>query len=217
MRPDQGEEVFMIGLPRVIAGYLKDKLNLSDEQEEVALYSLEVFIYTGFTFLGTGLVGWLFGCLQATLIIAFTIFALRCFSGGAHSNSPACCIILSILVIPLSAKIVMLMSPFIPKYFLAVLVVSGFLISLFITYRLAPVDTPAKPVSPESQRRKLRLLSNLTVVLVFILQGVLFYSVSFSEAATPILALEAGLLWQAFSLTNAGRRFFTGLDNLKIS
>lgn len=205
----------MPGLPRYIARYLREKLELTSEQEEVALYSLEIFIYTGSAFLGVGLAGWLLGCLPATLIVALTIFVLRCFSGGAHSESPLGCIILSVLLIPLTAKGVVLSTPFFSLPFLLILIFFGFLLSLFLVWRLAPVDTPAKPVFSESHRRQLRILSLSTVGLVFFIQGGLSYFYPSPAAVMAILALAAGMLWQVFSLTGPGRRFFAVLDKLK--
>lgn len=205
----------MPDLPRYIARYLREKLELTTEQEEVTLYSLEVFIYTGFAFLGTGLAGWLLGCLSATLLVALTIFVLRCFSGGAHSESPLSCIILSVLLIPLTAKGVVLSAPFFSLPFLLILIFFGFLLSLFLVWRLAPVDTPAKPVFSESHRRQLRSLSLATVGLVFFIQGGLLNFYPSPAAVIAILALAAGLLWQVFSLTGPGQRFFAVLDKLK--
>jgi len=205
----------MLNLPRQIAGYLRDKLELSAEQEEVALYSLEVFIYTGYAFLGAGLVGWLLGCLPATLTVALTIFVLRCFSGGAHSESPAGCTILSFLLIPLSAKLAVLIAPLFSLFFLVVLISAGFLLSLFLVWRLAPIDTPAKPVSSESERRRFKILSLLTVGIILLVQVSLLSFLSSLTAVAAVLSLEAGLLWQVFSLTDPGRRFFAVFDHFK--
>ncbi len=205
----------MPDLPRYIAGYLRKKLELTTEQEELALYSLEVFIYTGSAFLGVGLAGWLLGCLPATLIVALTIFVLRCFSGGAHSESPLGCIILSVLLIPLTAKFVVLSAPFFSLPFLLILIFFGFLLSLFLVWRLAPVDTPAKPVFSESRRRQLRILSLAMVGFVFFIQSGLSYFYPSPVAVMAIPALAAGLFWQVFSLTGPGQRFFAVLDKLK--
>lgn len=204
----------MFNLPRYIGAYLKDKLQLTGEQQEVAVYSLEVITYSTFAFLGVGLVGWFLGCFWPTIIIALTIFCLRCFSGGAHSNSPFGCIVLSVILIPLSGKLVMLMAPFLTISLLMLIIIVGFLISVIITWFLAPVDSPSKPVFSENYRRQLKIFSLIAVILVFLIQCILLiYFVPFSRASTIILALEAGLFWQTFSLTGTGHRFFAIIDN----
>ncbi|MEW6276817.1 MAG: accessory gene regulator B family protein [Bacillota bacterium] len=206
----------MFSLPGYIADYLKNQLGLTDEQKEVALYTLQVILYGFYAFLGTGLVGLFLGCLFPTLIIAITIFILRCFSGGAHSNSPFGCILLSALLIPLSGKLIVTIAPLMSVYVLVILIVFGFLVSFYVTWRLAPVDTPAKPVSSESHRLQLKIMSLFAVVLIFILQGVFLSFVRSPWTETAVLALEGGLFWQAFSLTKAGHRFFAVADNFKM-
>jgi len=206
----------MLNIPRYIAGHLKVKLGLTSEQEEIALYSLEVLIYGAYAFLGTGLVGWLFGCFWPTLLIALTVFILRCFSGGAHSKSPGSCIFLSILLIPLSGKLVVFIAPLFTIHSLVVLIVIGTILSSVIIWRLAPIDTPSKPVSSERHRYQLKILSIFAVVFLFIIQGCLLYLVNLPQASMVILAIEGGLFLQIFSLSKVGQRFFQFGDNLRI-
>ncbi|MEW6424181.1 MAG: accessory gene regulator B family protein [Bacillota bacterium] len=206
----------MLSLPGYVADYLKNQLGLTDEEKEVALYSLQVIFYGLYAFLGAGLVGLFLGCLFPTLIIAVTIFILRCFSGGAHCNSPFGCILLSAVLIPLSGKLIITIAPLLSKYSQVTLIVFGFLVSFYVTWRLAPVDAPAKPVSSESHRLQLKILSLFAVVFIFVLQGVFLSFVRSPWTETAVLALEGGLFWQTFSLTKAGHRFFALADNFKM-
>ena len=207
----------MFALPRQIAGHLKSNLGLTGEQEEVARYTLEVVIYGAYALLGAALAGWALGCLGPTLVVALTVFVLRCFSGGAHSNSPWGCFVLSVVLIPFSGKFIVLAAPLFTFYSLGGLIIPGFVLFFWLTWRLAPVDTPAKPVSSAGQRLRLKVLSLLTVVFVFLLQGGLLVLLPWSRAAAAVLALEAGLCWQVFSLTDAGHRLFAFTDNFKSS
>jgi len=198
----------VIGSPRRIAGYLKKELELTADQEEVALYSLEIIIYGFLTFLAVGVVDWLLGCRGAALIVLSTIIFLRSFSGGGHSDNPFSCIVASVILTALSGKLAILTAPLLSNYLLVVLIIFGFGLSFFLNWRLAPVNSPAKPLASESGRRRFWVLSWATVILVFMIQVGLLYFIPLNKSAAAILAMEAGLLWQAFSLTEAGHRFF---------
>lgn len=202
----------MIKLPEILAGYLKDRLDLSREQEEAALYALQVFYFTGLAFAGAALAGWVLGCLAATVIIGLTIFALRCFSGGAHSKTPLGCVLSTVFLVPLTGRLVSFVAPLLEGSTLVFLAAAGFVACTVAVWLYAPVDTPAKPVPPERKRR-FKYLSVLAVIFIFTLQGALILTGPQQPwAHSAVLALQAGTYWQVFSLTGGGHRFFALFD-----
>jgi accessory gene regulator B len=195
------------------AAYLKEKLNLTPAEEEVALYGLQIIIYTLTGFLTICLGGWLLGCFWTTLAVCLTAAGLRLFTGGAHSNSPLTCTLLGMVMVPLLGKIAAITAPLFTLLSLFLIVAPGLILSLIIIWRLAPVDSPAKPITSLEQRKKLRFFSISAVFLLAMGQAFLLIK---GQALAIVLALSLGLWWQAFTLTKAGHWFATFTDNFKL-
>lgn len=201
-----------LNLTRAVAAYLKEQLNLTPDEEEIALFGLQTILYPAVGLSLNLFAGWLWGCFRTTLVVALTVLSLRLFSGGAHARSPLSCALLGMIVIPALGKVAAVTAPLFTPWGLTLTVAAGFLPVLVLTARLAPVDSPAKPVTALSKRRQLRSFSLLVVLLVSAGQFLLLFS---GKAAALVLAASLGLWWQTFTLTRAGHRFATILDNLK--
>jgi accessory gene regulator B len=200
-------------LSRELAGYLRKTLELTEEQEEIAAYSLLLIFQTLISLLGISVVAWLAGCLPAALTALFTSAFLRSFSGGAHCSSPARCTVLSMVTVPLIGALATNLAEVFPRPLLAPVILAGGVVALANVLRLAPVDSPAKPITSPQERRRFRRLSLAAVVVVVIIQLLLLPFLN-PEAIAPILAAEAGMLWQVFSLTRTGHSFIAGIDRL---
>jgi len=90
----------------------------------------------------------------------------------------------------------------------------GLLVSFIVVWRLAPDEAPNKPITSLSHRKQLRMLSVIFVILAAILQCGLLVVLPLEKSAAPVLAIEAGLLWQVFSLTKTGHNFIDSIDNV---
>lgn len=198
-------------LTRPAAACLREKLNLTPEEEEIALFGLQTITYPTVGFLCILFAGWLLGCLQTALAAAVTAFSLRLFSGGAHARSPLTCILLGMIITPLLGKAAALTAPLLSPSGLGLIIAAGFLPSLALFWRLAPVDSPAKPVAAPEQRRKLRFLSVTGVLLITAAQFVLLLK---GQDHSILLAMSLGLWWQAFTLTRSGHRFAAFTDDI---
>jgi accessory gene regulator B len=190
---------------------LREKLNLTPDEEEIALYGLQVIIYTITGFLAVSLAGWLLGCLYTTLAATLTAAFLRLWSGGAHSNSPLTCVLLGAVVSSALGKISLVLAPLLKPFHLFLAVVLGSLLSLTFVWRLAPVDSPAKPILAAEYRRRMWLFSVTSVVLIAAVQVALL---AVAGAPDLVLAASLGLWWQTFTLTRAGHRFATFIDKM---
>jgi accessory gene regulator B len=194
---------------RPVAAFLRKKLSLTPEEEAVALYGMQAITYFVTGFLSVAAVGYLLGCLGTTLTVAATAFVLRLFSGGAHSGSPLTCNLIGMVIVPLLGKTAAAAAPFLNPLSLAGVVILGSVPSLLLNRRLAPVDSPAKPITDPEQRRKLRLLSSMAVLVLTAAQLALAF---FALIPAVILAASLGLWWQTFSLTGAAHRFAAFMD-----
>lgn len=198
-------------LTRPAAAYLKEKLNLTPEEEEIALYGLQVIIYPLISLLSISLVGWLLGCLYTTLAATLTAAFLRLWSGGAHSRSPLTCTLLGAVVSPALGKTSLILTPHLSPFNLFIIVILGSLLSLTFVWRLAPVDSPAKPLLSPEYRQRMRRLS---ITSVFFIAAVQIALLAAAGAPAVVLALSLGLWWQTFTLTRAGHRFATLIDEI---
>ncbi|WP_338834110.1 Accessory gene regulator protein B [Moorella humiferrea] len=198
-------------LTRPAAAYLKEKLNLTPDEEEIALYGLQVIIYPLISLLSISLVGWLLGCLYTTLAATLTAAFLRLWSGGAHSRSPLTCTLLGAVVSPAMGKTSLILTPHLSPFNLFIIVILGSLLSLTFVWRLAPVDSPAKPLLSPEYRQRMRRLS---ITSVFFIAAVQIALLATAGAPAVVLALSLGLWWQTFTLTRAGHRFATLIDEI---
>lgn len=198
-------------LTRPAATYLKEKLDLTPEEEEIALYGLQVILYPLIGFLSIILVSWLLRCLYTTLAATLTSAFLRLWSGGAHSRSPLTCTLLGAVVSPALGKTSLVLAPRLESFHLSIIVILGSLLSLFFVWRLAPVDSPAKPLLSWEYRRRMWRLSIASVFLIAVVQVALLAA---AVAPALVLALSLGLWWQTFTLTRAGHRFATFIDEI---
>ncbi|KYH32898.1 accessory gene regulator ArgB-like protein [Neomoorella mulderi] len=198
-------------LTRPAAAYLKEKLNLTPDEEEIALYGLQVIIYPLISLLSISLVGWVLGCLYTTLAATLTAAFLRLWSGGAHSRSPLTCTLLGAVVSPALGKLSLVLAPLLNSFHLFIIVILGSLLSLAFIWRLAPVDSPAKPLLSPEYRKRLRRLS---ITSVFFIAAVQIALLAAAGAQAVVLALSLGLWWQTFTLTRAGHRFATLIDEI---
>jgi accessory gene regulator B len=205
------EDIELSNLTRTAAEYLQKQLKLTQDETEVILYGLQVLTYSLAGIFTICLMGWLLGCFWTTIAVALTAATLRLVSGGAHSRSPLLCNILGMIVAPFLAKLAVYAAPQISTVVLIIIVLLGALFSLLTFYSLAPVDSPAKPITSEQERRKFKHVSVALTSLITLGQVVLLIS---GNLSTLVLAVSLGTWWQAFTLTRAGHRFASIVDNL---
>jgi accessory gene regulator B len=198
-------------LTRSFAAYLRDQLDLTAEQEDVALFGLRTLVYTPITLFFTFLFAWSLGCLWATIWASISAFALRHYSHGAHNNTPLTCMIKSIVVYTALGEIAQFSAPYLTRPVMLLVTGAGFLLTLPAVWRCAPADSPAKPVTDLKDRRWLRLASIIMTCAIVVAQIILIFTL---PAFTAVLAVGLGLWWQAFTLTGSGHRFVTLFDNL---
>ncbi|MEW6173291.1 MAG: accessory gene regulator B family protein [Bacillota bacterium] len=198
-------------LIRPFAGHLRERLNLTADQEEVAVFGLQLIVYPFVGILSVIMVGWLLGCFRTTFAVLMTVTVIRTASGGAHSSTPLICSLLGMAILPLVGKMAQLISPLFGSFNLSLAVIAGLVITLIVFWRLSPVDCPAKPVTDTAQRRKLRFCS---IILIFVFTAGQCLLLCNGKAFDLVWAVSLGLWWQTFTLTASGHRFVAFIDNL---
>jgi accessory gene regulator B len=153
-------------------------------------------------------VGLIFGFLYESVIIFMGVGILKKSTGGAHAETLAGCIIVSISSITLFAAV--------SRYALGFPISTGIntgitllvsIVCFAVFSKMVPVDTPNKPIRKPEKIRKLRRQSFTLLGLyaaLSITAGILaplcgrLYSMAFCIRLT--------LLWQTFMLTLYGQR-----------
>lgn len=203
----------MVNLTKSAAEYLQRELGLSQDETDIIRYGIQIVVYSLAGIITICLMGWLLGCFWTTLTVALTAGSLRLLSGGAHSSSPIVCNLVGMVVAPLLAKIAEFAAKQVSQPQLLFIVIVGALFSLLIFYLLAPVDSAAKPITSEHEKRKYKYLSLTLAFILFVGQISLTL---LGHHSAFVLAVSLGTCWQAISLTKAGHLFAAKIDHLLI-
>ncbi|MFL0167325.1 accessory gene regulator ArgB-like protein [Candidatus Clostridium helianthi] len=189
-----------------ISNYIAKELNFDDDKKSVINYGIFAFIQMGICIVLVIAFGLIFNVTIEALIVSFTISILRKSSGGVHSKSPERCAIIGTA----SSVGMALICKYINDVTLSTVILSGgiiFIWSYYIVYKLAPVDSVAKPIKSIERRNKFKKVSIkiLSIYLIIIISNISCYMyLENFRLLTYSLCIYMGILWQVFSLTKSG-------------
>lgn len=185
------------------------------ERKSVIEYGIFAMIQTGIAIICTVLFGLLFNVLIEALIVSFSISILRKCSGGVHATSPTRCTVIGTLICILISKLVIVIN--IHIMYSIILGVIAFIISYYIVYKLAPVDSKNKPIKKLERRKKLKRKS-INIINIYLVIAIVFISIyHFYNIHNMIIYFEClylGMLWQVISLTKIGHLAVNKFDYL---
>lgn len=202
-------------LAHKFASYISLSLGYDDEKEAVIAYGLTAIIQVSATILLVLLLGILAGVLIESLIVCFSVALFRKYSGGAHAETAEFCTCFTTLYCTFAAFLSkrwlsMLYSPIL----MGVVIILIFGLSFIAVYKLAPVDTPNKPIRTAKKRRRMRVGSFAILTIYFLLSVVFFVlSLQFDAFKSYGISLLFGIAWQVFTLTHLGSRFIHGMNH----
>ena len=137
---------------KAVAAKLALELGYDDDKRDVMAYGAFALIQMFISVALVMIFGLMFHIAIEALIISFAASILRKYSGGVHASSPNTCTFLGIVVcVGFGLLIKLALAPAINvKEFLA----AGILVFIWSCYtinKLAPVDTPNKPIKTEAK------------------------------------------------------------------
>ena len=188
-----------------ISSNIAQELSLDDDKKSVINYGIFAFIQMMICIVLVIIFGTVFNVVIEALIISFTISILRKSSGGVHASCPGRCAIIGTI-----ASVGMgLISKHINVSFSLVILIGSiiFIWSYYIVYKLAPVDSIAKPIKSIKKRNRLKKSSMVILsvyLIIVIINNLYFYFMKNSTVLVYSLCIYMGLLWQVFSLTKYG-------------
>lgn len=206
-------------LSDAIAAKLADDLGYDKEQQEVLAYGAYAVIQMAVSIILTAIGGILAGCAAEALLISFSASILRKYSGGVHARSQWVCTSIGLIVCIGIGSIIRYSTIDIEAlnlFLLSALAAFGW--SYFWIARLAPVDTPNKPI--RSPKKRMRMKRGSLAVLTFYAVAVLVLAwVGWVSADSMyirfFLSILFGVLWQTATLTRTGHWLIHQIDRLQ--
>ncbi len=196
-----------------IAGTLK----LDKDQEEIMIYGAFNLLQLLWSTLWVVVFGMAFNILMEVLIIYCAIILLRKYSGGVHASSPGRCTTIGTTIVVGLALIIHSWYKMFNIYLILFLAVLSGIFSYYIVYKLAPVDSPAKPIVKMETRscfkkNSITVINILSVIVFIILFFYIKYNIKF--LLNSIACICVGTVWQSFTLTYKGHKILTKVDSI---
>lgn len=199
-----------------ISDKIASELNLDNDKREVIAYGTFAFLQMIFSIVLVIIFGWLFHVGIEALVISFVASILRKYSGGAHAGSPSrCALIGTIVCIGQAALFKFALAHKLNFNMVLLLEMMIFVWSYYMIYKLAPVDSPTKPIRKKEKKIRLKkssiiILSVYLVITVFILM--LYKETGKQNLLIYTLCIYGGVVWQIFTLTEVGHLILGKID-----
>lgn len=200
-----------------ISNNLKNELNLDDDKASIIEYGLFAFFHMSVSILLVAAIGLIFNVMIEALIISFVVAILRKFSGGAHASTALNCAIVGVLISVIPAYITKNLN--LNINYIIFIGIPLYIILYIIIYKLAPVDSPNKPIKKEEKIKKLKKGSIilLSIYMIIVAFNISIYYISKNQVFLMYSAcIYIGLLWQVFTLTKYGHILVNIIDSLFI-
>ncbi|MBL4937548.1 accessory gene regulator B family protein [Clostridium sp. YIM B02515] len=200
-----------------IAGKVAAELKLDNDNKEVISYGMFALMHIALSIILIIIFGLIFHVTIEALIVCFTGAILRKYSGGAHASSPGnCAVIGTIICIGQALLISAVIGPVITSSVLIFLGMGTFGVSYYFIYKLAPVDSSAKPI--RSKEKKIRMKKgSIFVLCAYIVIVIINVAINiFSRDKRFIvysLCIYGGVIWQVFTLTRLGHSTVNKIDS----
>lgn len=199
-----------------ISEKIGSEIGLNNDQKEVIAYGAFAILQISICIVLVIVFGLIFNVLIEALIVSFSISILRKYSGGVHANSPGTCAALGTIIAVGQAVIIShILTPIVN---LKSVIFFGLLIFAwvyYIVYKLAPVDSLAKPITTQQKKKRMKKASFLILaiyILIIIINVIMYLLTHEKSFFTFSLCMYGGTAWQAFTLTNTGNIIFLKVD-----
>ncbi|MCY6370272.1 accessory gene regulator ArgB-like protein [Clostridium ganghwense] len=191
-------------------------LKLDNDNQEIIAYGVFSFLQTLWAILLIVLFGIIFDVLIEAVILSFTGSFLRKYSGGVHASSPNRCAVIGTIIFVGLGVIVNKISNFITFQWVVLGAILSFTFSYYTVYKLAPVDSPSKPIVKETKKQRLKrssmLLLHSLMIIVLVLLG-LYYKLRVKNLLIVALCMYIGTAWQSLTLTSKGHLLVKSIDS----
>lgn len=203
-------------ITNLIADKIAIELQLDKDKKAAIAYGTFAIMHMTLSIILVVIFGLIFHVMFEALIISFTGSILRKYSGGAHASSPGMCAAIGTTICIAQALLIrLLIYPIINSDLLLVLMLLTFVWSYYLILKLAPVDSPAKPIKKQEKRQRMKKGSSLVLsiyLIIVIINFTMYFFFREKKYAVYSLCICIGSVWQSFTLTNAGHITISKLE-----
>ena len=199
-----------------IAKKLAAELKLDNNSREIIAYGMFALIHIALSIILVIVFGLIFHVTLEALIICFSGSILRKYSGGAHASSPGrCAAIGTFICVGQALLFLYLLGSVINLKLLLFLGIVIFVWSYYFVYKLAPVDSLAKPIKTKEKKirmkkRSIFLLS--TYIIIVVINVAIYILLRDTRFLIYSLCIYGGVAWQIFTLTRVGNIIMNKMD-----
>lgn len=206
----------MENISNSIASKIVAELNMDNDKKEVIAYGTFALLQAFISIFLIFIFGYLFNVAIEALIVLFTGSILRRYSGGAHATSPGRCTSIGVIICIVQAILISnIASKWVNFNITIILVLMIFIWSYYIIYKLAPVDSPSKPIKKEEKKKRMKKGSLITIsgyLIIVIFTILLAFSFEKATFLVHALCISGGITWQVFTLTKIGHLALSKID-----
>lgn len=184
--------------------------NGDTEQAEIKAYYIKGMIHVGSTISIILAAGYLLNVIQYALIILFTLRLIRTKTGGCHSESITLCKVITFSIVLGLALLAPVVKPSYLVFLIWSLVILVF--GLYMIHKVAPLDSPKRPIVSQDFRRELKFKSYIFFVLLMAVIYIFSYYGYLVEATSILLALSIHF----FLMTKLGYWLMAKVDSFFI-
>ncbi|CDG02335.1 Putative accessory gene regulator protein B [Clostridium chauvoei JF4335] len=152
------------------------------------------------------IIGAFLNIMWEAFIVSLAITILRKSSGGAHATSPGKCTFIGTSI---SLIIAIVLKNIYSLNIVLTIVFIGFIISYYLVYKLAPVDSISKPIRNQEKIKRLKKNSIIivSIYLILVIINILTFKITGHKYfISYALCICGGMLWQVMSLTKFGHK-----------
>lgn len=203
-------------LSKKLASNIAKTLGYDDEKEQVIAYGLTAMLQTIVTILIVLVLGLIVGAPIEALIICFSVSLLRKYSGGAHVSFIELCTSMGVVYCVVFAVISRyLLAPVVGIGVVIAADIAVYALSYLAIYKLAPVDSPNKPIKTLQKKKRMRKGSFITLSVYLAASLILLVAGFYNEIMHSYgMSLLFGIAWQIFTLTSLGSCFLHKIDSM---
>lgn len=199
-------------LSKKVAFKIANEIKLDNDNKEIISYGIFAIIQMVYNLLLVILFGAVVNVAIEAVIASFAIAILRKSSGGAHASSAKICAVVGTFItvtIGLVAKININVN------IIIIIAVITFIWAYYIIFKLAPVDSAAKPIRTEKKKKRLKRSSIfiLSIYLAIVIISIMLYLYTkIDRLLIYSICILGGVIWQVLSLTKIGHEIVKIID-----
>ncbi len=184
------------------------------DKKAVIAYGLTAIFQMVTLFTIVTFIGLVFHFWYESILIFVGVGIIRKSTGGAHSNSMYGCILISSLSITVLSSLSRYILSFPVNIYINLGVsVLVYILCLIVFNIRVPVDSPNKPIKKPEKIKRLRKQSFIVITLFFLISiTFVFLSLRYDRFYSIAVSIRLTMLWQLFTLTKLGIRFFNKID-----